>query len=241
MSLEVIMRNVFVLILFFFTYAFLGWCLEVICKLIEKKRFINRGFLIGPICPIYGYGALVMTVILTRYLEDPITLFIMIVLSCSILEYTTSYFLEKIFHTRWWDYSKKKFNINGRICLETMLPFGLFGLLIMYKINPFFYSLYEKIPNNILYPIGIILTLLYIIDNILSCKIISNIQKVSKETQKKQLIKKDDTERITKLVKKQIETSKKTLEKRMIHAFPNLQLKRLEFKKKIKDRKTKKK
>jgi len=228
------MRNSCILILLFFTYAFLGWCLEVCCKLIEKRKFINRGFLIGPYCPIYGYGVIFMTIILVKYLDDPITLFIMIVLSCSILEYFTSYFLEKIFHTRWWDYSQKRFHINGRICLETMIPFGIFGLLIMYKINSFFFHLYEKIPSSILYSICIILIIIYILDNFVSYKIINDIQKVSKETQKKQILKKDDTERITSLVKKQIEQSKKTFEKRMIHAFPNLQLK------KIKDRYKKK-
>lgn len=181
-----------------------------------------------------------MTIILIKYLEDPITLFIMIVLSCSILEYFTSYVLEKIFHTRWWDYSKRKFNINGRICLETMIPFGIFGLLIMYKINPFFFHLYEKMPNMALYTICIFLVLIYIIDNIVSYKIIKDIQQVSKETQKKQIIKRDDTERITSLVKKQIEASKSTFEKRVIHAFPNLQLKKINFKK-IKDRYSKKK
>ena len=229
------MKNICILILLFFTYAILGWCLEVTCKLVEKGKFINRGFLIGPYCPIYGCGALIMTIVLIKYLNDPITLFIMIILSCSILEYLTSYILEKIFHTRWWDYSKRKFNINGRICLETMIPFGIFGLLILYKINPFFFSMYEKIPNNILYTLTIILTIIYLIDNIISYKIIKEIQEVSKKTQQKQIFKKDDTERITELVKKQIETSKKTFEKRIIQAFPNLQLQ------KIKDRYQKKK
>ncbi len=234
------MRNICILILLFFIYSVLGWCLEVSCKLIEKKRFINRGFLIGPYCPIYGYGALIMTIILSKYLEDPITLFIMIILSCSILEYYTSLALEKLFHTRWWDYSQKRFNINGRICLETMIPFGIFGLLIMYKINPFFYSLLEKIPNTILFIIVPVLIIIYIIDNIISFKIIENIQRKSKETQEKQIIKKDDTERITKLVRSQIEKSKKIFEKRIIHAFPNLELKKINMKKKIKDRTSKK-
>ena len=122
-------------ILLFFVYSFLGWCLEVGCKLVSDHKFINRGFLIGPYCPIYGHGALIMTILLNRYLNDPATLFIMIILCCSLLEYFTSYFLEKIFHTRWWDYSGYRFNINGRICLETMVPFGLFGLLLcMFRI-----------------------------------------------------------------------------------------------------------
>ena len=78
-------------ILLFFIYSFLGWCLEVGCKLVSDHKFVNRGFLIGPYCPIYGHGALIMTILLHKYLNDPVTLFIMIILVCSILEYFTSY------------------------------------------------------------------------------------------------------------------------------------------------------
>ncbi len=225
-------KIIYIYILFFFVYSFLGWCLEVICKLISEKRFINRGILIGPICPIYGYGALIMTLFFRKYLNDPITLFILIIVSCSILEYFTSYFLEKVYHTRWWDYSTKKFNINGRICLETMIPFGILGLLIMNYMNPVIFSFLNILPNYLIYILGTIFLITYIIDNIISCKIIYNIQKLSKEIQSKQIIKKDDTERITKLVRKQIEKSMKLLDRRLIHAFPHLEM--LKFKKKKK-------
>lgn len=225
-------KTICIYILFFFVYSFLGWCLEVICKLITEKRFINRGILIGPICPIYGYGVLIMTLFFRKYLNDPITLFILIIVSCSILEYFTSYFLEKVYHTRWWDYSTKKFNINGRICLETMIPFGILGLLIMNYMNPIVFNLLNILPNYLIYILSTILLITYIIDNIISCKIIYNIQKLSKEIQSKQIIKKDDTERITRLVRKQIEKSMKLLDRRLIHAFPHLEM--LKFKKKKK-------
>lgn len=225
-------KAICIYILFFFVYSFLGWCLEVICKLITEKRFINRGILIGPICPIYGYGVLIMTLFFRKYLNDPITLFILIIVSCSILEYFTSYFLEKVYHTRWWDYSTKKFNINGRICLETMIPFGILGLLIMNYMNPIVFNLLNILPNYLIYILSTIFLITYIIDNIISCKIIYNIQKLSKEIQSKQIIKKDDTERITRLVRKQIEKSMKLLDRRLIHAFPHLEM--LKFKKKKK-------
>ncbi len=225
-------KTICIYILFFFVYSFLGWCLEVICKLITEKRFINRGILIGPVCPIYGYGVLIMTLFFRKYLNDPITLFILIIVSCSILEYFTSYFLEKVYHTRWWDYSTKKFNINGRICLETMIPFGILGLLIMNYMNPIVFNLLNILPNYLIYILSTIFLITYIIDNIISCKIIYNIQKLSKEIQSKQIIKKDDTERITRLVRKQIEKSMKLLDRRLIHAFPHLEM--LKFKKKKK-------
>ncbi len=221
-------------VLLFFIYSFLGWCLEVACKLISDHKFVNRGFLIGPYCPIYGHGALIMTVLLNRYLNDPVTLFIMIILCCSLLEYFTSYFLEKIFHTRWWDYSGYRFNINGRICLETMVPFGLFGLFIMYVTNPFFLGLINKISTPLLISLTVIFLIVYFIDNIISFKIIKNIQHVGEDIQKRQLIKKDDTERITHLVKKQVENSMKTFEKRIVHAFPHLQVLKTKVKKRRK-------
>ena len=123
--------------LFFIGYSVLGWCMEVVVKRIQYGRFINRGFLIGPYCPIYGVGALLITLALERYRSDPLALFVMGMTVCAILEYLTSYVMERIFHARWWDYSSKRFNINGRICLDTMIPFGLLGLLIMYVLNPF--------------------------------------------------------------------------------------------------------
>ena len=211
-------------ILLFFLYSFLGWCLEILCKLISDHKFINRGFLIGPYCPIYGTGAIIMTFLLKKYLDDPITLWIMIILCCSILEYFVSFILEKIFHARWWDYSTNKFNINGRICLETMIPFSIFGLFILYKCNPFFLNLINAIPHTILYLLTIILLIGFIVDLILSTKIIYNIQNITTNITKKMIFKKDDTERITKLVREKIEKSKSLLNRRIIHAFPHLTL-----------------
>lgn len=93
--------------LLFIIYAVIGWCMEVICKLIQYKKFVDRGFLIGPYCPIYGVGALLITFFLNKYVQDPVVLFVMAVVVCGILEYLTSYFMEKIYHARWWDYSSK--------------------------------------------------------------------------------------------------------------------------------------
>lgn len=224
-------------ILLFFVYSFLGWCLEVLCKLIDDHKFVNRGFLIGPYCPIYGFGALTMTIFLSKYLDDPVTLFIMIVLICSILEYLTSYILEKIYNTRWWDYTNYKFNINGRICLETMIPFGIFGMFIMYKTNPLFLNIINKIPTNIAILLAILLLIIIIIDNIISSKTILEIQKINNNIQKKIFIKKDDTERITKLVKQKVKESQKILYQRIINAFPHLQI--LKSSKRTKQKKTK--
>ena len=123
--------------LYFIIYSFIGWIIEVIYEEIQNKKIINRGFLMSPICPIYGYGVLFIIYVVNNDKADILVVFLKTILICSVLEYFTSYFMEKIFEARWWDYSNKKFNINGRICLETMLPFGILGSLVIYVIHPF--------------------------------------------------------------------------------------------------------
>lgn len=201
--------------LLFISYAFLGWCMEVTCKFIQYKKFINRGFLIGPYCPIYGWGALAITILLKRYMEDPLVLFVMSTLICSIIEYLTSYFMEKKYHARWWDYSNKKFNINGRICLETLIPFGILGVAIMYGTNPILFKLYNQIPQLVINILTAILFIGFIVDNIISSNIISSIN-----IEGNKLIK-DNTEEITEKIK-QVLRQKSWLHRRLINAYPGL-------------------
>lgn len=216
-------------VLLFFIYAFLGWIMEVIGKLIQQKKFINRGFLIGPYCPIYGHGAILITILLSRYKANPFILFFMAILICSILEYATSYFMEKIFHARWWDYSQYKFNINGRICLRTMIPFGILGCFIIYISNPLFLEIIEKIPQSILLVLCIFLVSIFIIDNLISFNIIRNVQTTGKKI-------KDNTEEITQKVK-EILIKRSILHRRLIQAFPNMKIR---IKQKIKQRNNRK-
>lgn len=191
--------------------------MEVGCKLVELKKFINRGFLIGPYCPIYGWGCILIIILLNKYTNDPLVLFIMAIVICSILEYFTSYFMEKLFKARWWDYSRRKFNINGRICLETMIPFGLLGCLIMYFVNPFFVSIYSKIPSNILIIISSILFTIFLTDNIISYTIMFKM-KIPKIK-----ISKDSTEEITEYVRS-ILAKRSFLYKRLMKAYPNMKI-----------------
>lgn len=210
--------------LLFISYAFLGWCMEVTCKFIQYKKFINRGFLIGPYCPIYGWGALAITILLKRYMEDPLVLFVMSTLICSIIEYLTSYFMEKKYHARWWDYSNKKFNINGRICLETLIPFGILGVAIMYGTNPILFKLYNQIPQLVINILTVILFIGFIVDNIISSNIISSIN-----VEGNKLIK-DNTEEITEKIK-QVLRQKSWLHRRLINAYPGLKNIKVKIKK----------
>ena len=134
-------------ILLFFTGAFLGWVMEVVCKLIQFGRFINRGFLIGPYCPIYGFGAVLVTALLTPFSASPPAVFVLAMAVCGTLEYLTSYAMEKLFHARWWDYSHRRFNLNGRVCAGTLIPFGLMGLGMVYVARPVLFGLYLRLPQ----------------------------------------------------------------------------------------------
>lgn len=202
--------------LLFIAYSFIGWCIEVICKLFQYKKFINRGFLIGPYCPIYGTGAILITFLLKKYTNDPIALFIMSIIICGILEYLTSYIMEKIYHARWWDYSQRKFNINGRICLNTIIPFGILGCFIMYISNPFLLELIEKLPELWLNVLSSIILLIYLIDNMVSIVVIGIVRKTTRCNNL------DNTEEITKKVK-EVLMNKSLLHRRLIIAYPKIQ------------------
>ena len=131
------------LVLLFFIYSFAGWCIEVVLKYIQYHRFINRGFLTGPVCPIYGSGALLITIAvgsLARYESAYGTTFAISFGLCGAVEYLTSFFLEKRFHARWWDYSGKPMNLHGRIWIGNLILFGIAGVAIIHLLNPAIYT-----------------------------------------------------------------------------------------------------
>ncbi len=207
-----------ILFLLFIFYAILGWIVEMIYCYMSSGKIINRGFLIGPYCPIYGYGALLITLLLTPYQKDPVVLFVMSIAICSILEYFTSFIMEKIFNTRWWDYSKRKFNINGRICLETMIPFGILGSIMAYFINPILFNVLSKLEINTLNMFAFIIFIIFLMDNVISFAIISNLKNITKE------IRGDSTEKITKEVRKIVLNKGAKLYQRIVKAFPSFKV-----------------
>lgn len=204
------------LFILFISYSFMGWLMETILCSIQLKKIANRGFLVGPLCPIYGIAALIIVYFLSGYQDDLLVLFIMIVLLATILEYFTSYILEKLFKIRWWDYSKQNFNLNGRIVLSNSILFGGLGLIIIYGINPLYVSIIEQIPNNILDYIALIITILFIIDLAITSNILFNIRKDTKEMLK------DRSDEVAIMIRKQI-SNKLLLTKRLLNAFPNLE------------------
>lgn len=206
--------------LYFIIYSFIGWLMEVVLKSKDEHKFVNRGFLIGPICPIYGFGVLLIILLVGNSKSDLLAVFLKSILVCSVLEYFTSYFMEKLFHARWWDYSKNKYNINGRICLETMLPFGILSTLVIYVVHPLVIKFVALFSNTLLIILTILFGILFIVDNIVSFNVMFNIKK---EFHK---IKKDNTDYIKEKVSKWLEENT-YLYKRIRYAFPNFKIKNI--------------
>ena len=159
--------EVFVRIVLYFTiFAVMGYLVEAVNSLLHEGKLSNRGFLFGPYLPIYGFGALVMIGLWRNIPHDNffLTFFVAMMIGV-VLEYATSYILEKIFHLRWWDYSKSdKFNLNGRICLRNSIIFGLGGCFFCYVLLPAINNMIKEVPNWILIVIAIVMTVVYLID-----------------------------------------------------------------------------
>ena len=190
------LREIENLVIVFFIYSFAGWFMESFGGIYKEKKIINRGFLIGPYCPVYGCGVVLITILLEKYKNDFMTLFILSTVLCGSLEYFTSFAMEKLFHARWWDYHNKKFNINGRICLETMLPFGIAGSIILCILNPFIYSKLSVLSDKTMNIISGTLAAIFFIDFIISFIIINSFKGIIYNKSKK-----DNTEEISTRVK----------------------------------------
>lgn len=178
----------------------------------------------GPYCPIYGVGCILIIILLKRYLNDPIALFIMSIIICSLLEYVTSYLMELLFKARWWDYSDRKFNINGRICLETLVPFGVMCCFMMYILNPMFSKILNMFPETVINVMAVIIAFGFIIDLVVSYTIITKLHISYKK------IIEDNTEEITKKVREYI-MKKSKFGKRLTKSFPGFKVLKEKYKK----------
>ena len=157
------------IILFFFFFSIIGWLWEVFYFIVIKGQFVNRGFLRGPWLPIYGFACALLILFtkskkLRKLLNSPMLTFIFITIFCTILEYITSYVIEKYTGIRYWDYSKLFMNINGRVCLRNSVFFGVGGSLCIYIIGPSFARNVEKIPKKIRYFLICMLITIMILD-----------------------------------------------------------------------------
>ena len=151
-------------ILLFSVIAFRYGAVNVFTVPFLPKNLINRGFLEGPYCPIYGVGALLVISLLLPYKQHPVTLFIAGTILVTTLEYITSWLMEIMFHTRWWDYSNYRFNINGRVCLLNAILFGIMALVVCYGIHPVILDLLQKLTHTQQWIIGSLLSIGFLAD-----------------------------------------------------------------------------
>lgn len=149
--------------LWFLFYSFVGWMYESILVSCQQHRLVNRGFLNGPLCPIYGTGAILGVAILGN-VRNPVIIFLISMVGATILEYTTSWVMEQLFHARWWDYSNFRFNLQGRVCLLGALIFGLGGVGVVLGSQPYVERVTDMIPLPMLHTLVTVLALITIID-----------------------------------------------------------------------------
>ncbi len=170
-------QNFYELVWIFIIYAFIGWCTEVSYAALDTGKFVNRGFLNGPYCPIYGCGVVIVVAILTPLKESLFILFIGSFVLTTVLEFVTGYILEKVFHNKWWDYSDKPFNVKGYICLKFSILWGLACTFIMDVLHPMIYKAITWIP---FVPGVILLSILMCVFIVDCCITVSTILKFNK-------------------------------------------------------------
>ena len=158
------------LILMFFAAAIIGWIWEVSFHLFQFGNFVNRGALHGPWLPIYGWGAIILLIILKKWRKNPVKTFCLSIFLCGIIEYGTSCYLEYFKDARWWDYDGYFLNLHGRICLEGLLAFGIGGCAFIYFAAPFIESTLSCINNKIKIIFCILLSICFLTDQIYSSK-----------------------------------------------------------------------
>ena len=153
--------------LWFMIYSVIGWLYETILCSVRERHFVYRGFLFGPYCPIYGWGALLILLFLGKIQHVVPLFFAGALLTCS-LEYVTGWAMEAMFHAKWWDYSHMRFHIHGRVCLLGAVAFGSFAVLHVKYLHPFVSSCTALIPPAALHAITALLFILYLVDNIVT-------------------------------------------------------------------------
>jgi uncharacterized membrane protein len=155
--------------LIFLLYSFIGWCCEVLyVGVFYEHKFVNRGFLHGPVCPIYGCGGLVIMLLPDEVKLSWGTLFVSAMVLCSAVEYFTSWEMEKMFGMKWWDYSDHRFNIKGRVCLLNSVLFGIMGIVVVHFIQPVVDHFVLKLNDTTTVYLAAGLAVIFVADNIVT-------------------------------------------------------------------------
>lgn len=172
------MQQVCNIFLQFLAYSFLGWTCETIYCSIGQGKFVNRGFLNGPLCPVYGFGAMAVLVFLRPIQDNIPLLFLCGMLVTSVIEYITGYLLEKLFATKWWDYSTYRFNIHGRVCLRNSLIFGALSVVAARVVDPVVRGAIFSLPFWASVSMSAVLLVILLTDLVLTVRTILDINSV---------------------------------------------------------------
>ena len=206
--------------LYFSIYSFLGWICEVIYCSIPVKKFINRGFLNGPVCPVYGFGALFVIYIMGWLNTDsPILIFIFGGVIASIIEFIADILLEYVFHTRLWNYSNRKFNIKGRVCLLNSTLFATLSLVLLEIIHPLMVLFISKFSNLAIILVASLFLIIFIVDMSLTVNEVINLNIALKNMNILEKLKKEFN-------KKEFKLKRLKRLRRLIEAFPQLEHKK---------------
>ena len=223
--------TVYQLAFFFFIYSFAGWCIEVCCAAIQKRKFVNRGFVNGPLCPIYGSGAVLFAIFLPELKEAPFFLFLAGAILASILEFTTGALLEKLFHRKWWDYSNIRWNYEGYVCLPFSLGWGVCAVVLNMFLNPLLVKLLRIMPKLLMVIIMIALTVALVLDTVGTTLAIRGLQK-------RQVQLAEFTEGVSQVSKLLENAITRRIQKRMDKAFPMLEIPKIKRQKRTKEKET---
>ena len=218
------------ILIYFITYSFLGWIMESIFRSVCEEKLINTGFLRGPFCPIYGIGAVIMILFLKNFSNNLILLFFISIIVLTIWEYLVGVLLEKLFHTKYWDYSDNKFNFQGRICLMNSIFWGILGVVFIQYIHPFIESIIEKVDIRLLTFIYSIIGIVMLIDAITSIIKVKNIkvtlekiEELNKEIKEKlKEITEEGKTDILENIQNLVEQLKYKRNKTMLHLYKNV-------------------
>ena len=170
--------------LYFTAYSILGWACETFYCSVGNRKFVNRGFLNGPVCPVYGFGAVLVILLLQSTEKNLVALFLSGMMVTTVLEYLTSVLLEKLFHMKWWDYSRYKFQINGRVCLLNSLMFGGLSVILMRVLHPWISGLIARIPTSLLPWISLGILAVFAVDTVVTVRSILILTGKMQEIQK---------------------------------------------------------
>lgn len=249
--LSVIPNNtIYELILYFFIYSLIGWLAEVCYAYKVRGFFVNRGFLYGPLCPIYGTGIILAIISLDRFSNNLILLYFLATILVSLIEYITGFILEKFFNSRWWDYTDNAFNIKGRICLSFSLLWGIAVVFIIKVVHPLISSLVNLVPDIVVAPAAYLILIYFLTDVFFTLSslirlnnLFHNLNNISTEIKERYEYLFNTTKEIAMDAAQNIEQNLKELKnkyenslnnininhKRLIKAFPNIKSAKFDF------------